>query len=302
MSIRSDLELRRIVKKKIKEPILDSMLTYPSDAPVGLQGNEQPDNYLERMMLLTLYKDTEGIGYDALEERCRGQLRAPHETVRTNARRLRHFLADWAEDHIVLGNKAAWERASERVPYKIDGYGKALLWVDTFDARQPGRFTASKKSPDWSYKCKAPGRRWLTFRDGKRRFVKVMGPHYPKTTDAEIIVTARRELCEDLRGATLVGDCAYYDVRDQLPGVQIMAPTPEPRGRAPAGLPKDARKLGDAALKLNLRIRKLRARVEHDYSDIQHRFQSLAKIWSETDTQLDHVVRIACAVHNLSVK
>lgn len=298
MSIHSEAELQRLVQRKIPGRIISSMLTHLEGTNISLQGGQQGPTYLKRMLLFQLYKDTEGIGYDRLQQMCRAGLRAPHQTVRRNVRRVRRFLRGWAAQRIVLGRARDWRLDATRVPYKIAGKGDALVWVDTFDARLPGRSTASKKDSSWSYKLKSPGQRWMTFRSGKGKFIKVKGPYYPKSTDGEILLAAKAEFDRDLRGATIVGDGAYYDVRDSLDQVEIIAPVPQPRGRPKKGQSNASRNLSDRALKVNERIHKLRARVEHNYAHVLNRFKALHQVWWETPRQQDHLVQIACAVHN----
>ena len=147
MPLHSLPEPRTEVLKKIPRHIIASMLAYLKSSTISLQGSGQGDNYLETMLLLQLYKDTRKLGYDALEAECKNHLLAPHTTVRTNIRRVRAVLALWADSHIVLGSAAEWKAAAANVPYKIEGKGEALVWVDTFDGRIKGRFTVSKKDP-----------------------------------------------------------------------------------------------------------------------------------------------------------
>ena len=59
------------------------MLEFLKARQVRLWGEHQPEHYLENMLLLALYKDQNGVGYDKLENMMEQALPAPHHTVAT---------------------------------------------------------------------------------------------------------------------------------------------------------------------------------------------------------------------------
>ena len=280
-------ELKRAVLKKTTPPAFRNMLEFLKARQVRLWGEHQPEHYLENMLLLALYKDQNGVGYDKLENMMEQALPAPHHTVAHNTDVLREHLYEWAKQYVKPGTLEEWRAASADVarPGKITD--KALIWVDTWDGKKPGRFTVSAKDIEWSHKTRTPARRFLTLRDGNRRFRMIIGPFAPKYGDTEPMRVAADVIEAMFAGVALVGDKKFWDARKSFTKVEIIAPEPEKRGRKRKNPEAGPQGLPPAAKRRNANISSLRARVEHDYARLGARWKALSGIFWE-DSELQH--------------
>ena len=114
-------------------------------------GQKKPKGYLSSCILVALYKDTHGIGYDWLLMEVKSWMPVSSKTLCYNTQLLRRLFGAWGRKRIKLGSLEQWERAARglRVPKQLQG---TCLWIDSWDVRKVGKLSAKGSDPDWSKK------------------------------------------------------------------------------------------------------------------------------------------------------
>jgi hypothetical protein len=159
-----------VIKNKVistlGENTFKNILQFAKNENLSLWGEQKPRNFLEINLVLTIYKDLTGMGYNNIINNISLNFNLNHKSFQHNAKSLRVVLAKWGKSTIQLGMIQDWKAAVRDVD--LDPLlTNACLWMDSSDFPKQRRGKTSRKDPDWSYKLNRPGRRYMFLRDGK---------------------------------------------------------------------------------------------------------------------------------------
>ena len=172
----------------------------------------------------------------------------------------------------------------------------------------------STKDSRWSFKLNGPAQRYTIIIDARGVVQKVWGGYSPKMYDGDWIKLCADDLCSNFDGAHILGDI-YYELGNRvMKGIQaennvkFYVPFAEPRRRkCKRSLTEEdpslgVSKLSKAQLSWNLKISKLRARVESPFGLVKDRWELLGSVFYEDDEQQDRLVQIVFATHNWLIR
>lgn len=282
------------VKEKIGENCFLSIKNYLEDREVNLWGQLQPEGFTNNNLILCIYKDLTGIGYKKLWEKTKEWLKVSDKTLRHNFQKLRYYLYKWAKLRIILGNKKDWNEISS-ISKKPKGLENVNLCMDSSDFALRG--SCSRKGSDYSPKTKCKGRRYQFISDANSRIRCLLGGYSPKVYDAHYVEHNKYMFEQLFRGAVIIAD-THYKPKTKFRGVKFVCPIPQP----PKRKKKNLRVLTKEQQSYNVKVHKLRARIENIFGDMKDTFQILGKKFGEGIEQLDYLVTFAAAVHNFNIK
>jgi len=163
--------MKHIVESKLSNGLLNVWREFLVPRPAiqnKLWGSEQPSGFVTHMITMTVYKDLEEIGYQAVLDKVDVGFRIMAKTFAHNARIIRKELFVWAKTQIILDSAETWNAAKHLLPKKA-GLEKVNLLMNSSDFRLPGRASVLKKDPSWSHKLNAPGQRYQLIQDASAR-------------------------------------------------------------------------------------------------------------------------------------
>lgn len=293
-----------VIKNKVistlGENTFKNILQFAKNENLSLWGEQKPRNFLEINLVLTIYKDLTGMGYNNIINNISLNFNLNHKSFQHNAKSLRVVLAKWGKSTIQLGMIQDWKAAVRDVD--LDPLlTNACLWMDSSDFPKQRRGKTSRKDPDWSYKLNRPGRRYMFLRDGKGTIRKIWGGYSPKVYDGDFVELFAEWFEENLANAGVIADQHFEWGKKHLKKVHFFTPIKRP--------PTGKRKRKDKIVKLthaeeayNKAIRNARARMENVFGIIKGMFHSLQQPWAEEDEQLDYLVKFAVGVYNSKIK
>ena len=180
-------QLRMELEETLGIPALRTILKDVHINEVKLWGTTRPRNFVKGMVIATLLKDVQGLGYLKLRKRLAEWSDLSNEAIQHNVKLVRRALGKWAksvisvDDHGRLGRVAA---KTQRPP----PLGAVVLWIDSTDFRIKGKQSVHRDKSQWSHKLKSPGRRWLTITNAKAQVQWVAGPYKPTQYDGDLTV------------------------------------------------------------------------------------------------------------------
>jgi hypothetical protein len=260
---------------------------------VSLQGEQQPENYIEDSLYILLYHDISTRGYNKVVKMISRWYPNKHNALRINCQRLRLALSEWATTKFRLGTLDEWIQAAANTrpnshPQNVN------IWVDSTDFQLQRGKEMGKKSHHWSFKLNAPGRRYMVFRNGLGRVVYFNGGYSPKIRDYDWVESHADWINATFRGATIIGDNDWRTAMRSIDTahITIHAPYSAPRGRGAQDRPQ----LTAQQELYNQRVRNKRARIENFFGGLETKFPILKVAWAEDVLQLDALVRYAAAI------
>lgn len=290
--------IKKFVVRKVGEETFDDMLAYLKEHQPSLWGTIQPPSFLERNMVLTLYKDLQHHGYQrVLAEVDFGDFPLADKSFQKNAHRIRAVLANWAKTKIELGSPRAWKQAARHVP-RPGKLVDVLLWMDSVDFPKEYHHGWSKKDADFSYKLDRLGRRYMFVRDGLGRVRRIWGGYSPKLYDGHFIELLGEYIDKELAGANIIADQHFEYGNQYLNECYIWTPPKEPSIGKRDNEGEGLYKLSKEQASFKRQHQTLRARVENVFGLLSRKFVCLREPWADSDKQLDHVVMIAAAIYN----
>jgi hypothetical protein len=278
--MRSWTDIRNEVKREVGATSYNEMLAFLDKEGILLWGTEQPDFYVEFNLVVWLWKEIRGVGYDRILADIEKPTPFSTKSFQHNVKTLRRTLAVWARLHVKLGDLQEWQVAAQSVyiPPSLQG---CCLWADSSDfpiKRGPKR---GKKSHFWSFKLNRPGWRMMAFSDGKGKILKLWGGYSPKIYDGHFLHDHKHWLEKHLRGGVVVADQHFEYGRTNLQGIKFHVPWKTPAsGKRKAGAAGSVT-LSEEKIKYNKEVRALRARVEIPFVFMKNKFKSLAKPWMD---------------------
>ena len=169
-------------------------------------GTTQRSNNVKYYLALSLFKDITGVGYTALVSSMHPKSRSlNHKTFQHNCKKIRRSLYRWVRMNISsLSKKELLLRSKYRT--SSNKLKKVDLWVDSVEYAKVKRGKYSKKDADWSYKLNNKGRKYLVFRSGDGKIVKIWGGYSPKLYDGHFIELFKDEIEKLTGGMDIIGD------------------------------------------------------------------------------------------------
>lgn len=296
-------QVRNKVKAKVGEELLDELVEYVKDDEPNLWGEQQPpDHFQEDMVLLTIYKDMTGDGFEKLEKDIDFGYKITHQSLHHNIQVLRDVLREYALENMKVGTLHAWKKAAKKC-----GLGAqvqdANLWMDSTDIRILKQKGYGKRSTKWSYKSNYPGRRFMAIRDGLGRIVKIWGGYSPKVYDSDFLDSHRQEIETTFKGGVVLADNHFRRSGKTFKNVKFYTNYAK-REKVEKDMNPEEKEadwldtITKAQVSFNNQHRKARARIEIPFGWIKRNFKTFGKPWAEPEEQLDNLVYICACIYN----
>ena len=129
------LDLKNSLKKRIKIDTLKSIIKKVKKLNPTLWCRNPPRNFIEKSIVVALYKDAFSVSYNDLKIEINNWLPLAKKSLEHNIQKLRECFSNWANKHIHIGTLSDWESAARRMkfPKKLK---KVVLWIDSTDFRK----------------------------------------------------------------------------------------------------------------------------------------------------------------------
>lgn len=267
-----------------------------------LQGLHRGRDFPSHQLCLSLYHDAFDKGYRWLEANTKAWSHISSKTIQKNAEYIRMLLKGWGKKQVVLGTKEDWNKAAENIP-RPKQLEKVNLWLDDTDIQLWGKQVIHPKDDYWSYKLKAPGRRYLSIMDGEGIIRDLQGGYSPKIK-GHTFVDCMHEYYEiNLKGANIIADSDYRSISQVIEDVTFVTPyvinfKERPNRKRKRDTEDVVTELSAWKVKFNKQHKKLRERIEGPYGGLETYFNILKGPWRESWKQLDNLMWIAVGVYN----
>lgn len=277
---------------------INDFIDFLARKPINFWATEEPDGFLTDMVILALWKLIDGGGYQKILREVHLPFPFNHKSYQFNCNIIWHWGEKWGEHWIVWGDCEEWDQAAARIPKK-GRLAKVNLWLDSFDLPMENPKGWSKKDTNFSYKLNRYGRRYMVAMDGLTGIRWVEGGYSPKVYDGTYMQLMRRELSEVMKGARVVADAHFVTAGEGYENTKFITPYPKPAGGKRRRSGEGVETLSKDKERFNIAQRELRARVEEPFGIIKQMFPILERPWREGKVELDGVVLMALAFHNL---
>ena len=261
-----------------------------------LWGLEQPDDFLEKNLVLCIFKDIEFLGYARLRRMIWRWLKVSDKTLRHNFKIIRKILKRWGKRQIISSDANVWNNVANNIRRGRHVQNVNLL-QDSSDF--PERGNVPKTDPYHSFKLNCKGRRFQVIIDLLGRVKGLFGGYSPKVYDAHWLEICRPLLERKFQGGVIAAD-THYNSKINLDGITYVVPN-YPNVVPIADNTADLTVLTNEQKMKNNQIHKLRARVESPFGLIKNKFKSLNSKFGDNKEQHDCLVFFAIGVHNFNL-
>jgi hypothetical protein len=283
-------ELRAVVYKTVGKEAFKELYAWIATQEVSWWGEQRPANFLTWTLLLSLYKDIKGYGYQRiLKEVSVPPYKINPKSFQHNTKLVRWLGDRWSRNVFKIGNRVEWEKASEGT-HQNKILPRVNLWCDSVDFPKQKYHGCSRKADDWSYKLNRPGRRYMLVRDGAGKIVYINGGYSPKLYDSEFLDAHKSDWEQQFSGSTIVADEHFRRGGEEFKEVTWVTPYKEAPENRRGALTKKERDWNKA-------ITKVRARLECPFGEVKQKWSALSQPWAEDETQLDHLVKLSFAFY-----
>ena len=293
-------ELKQKVEAKLKKTTIKELTTYMKKKEISLWGQDKGKKFEGDCLLLALYHDLYGIGYNKIEQEIKNWRPLSAKSIRHNTKEVRKVLSGWSDKQLVLGDFQDWKYASKKLSETEAKEGVNLL-VDSSDFKKLQPVKHSLNSPEHSFKENHYANRFTCIFDMKQRARVLYGPYSPKVDDNSFVRLMKPTMEESMKGAVILGDCGYSAVAKEFQKIKMITTISKPRGR----VSKDGsgiRQLTKVQKTKNKMLKKLRSRVESPFGIIKQRWKTLSTCFMEDETQHGLLVKLALATYNFQLK
>lgn len=271
----------------------------------SLWGEQQPRDWLEKNLILALFKDMSGDGYTKVVNSVNLGIAFNHRTFQHNAKVLRGVGMKWGEETCKLGEYSDWKSAMRQIKPLPSSFKKigALLYQDSSDFKLQRKKGRGPSSEFWSGKIHAPARRFQFLRNAKGKIIKAWGGYSPKIMDSIFLDFKKQWIRKNLANANIAADSHYKVGKKIFKEVHYLTPLQISQSSKSEEEPdQDSNKtmLPSNQRKFNKDLREIRGRVEHPFAWMKNRFNSLKFPWGEDPEQLDALVWMAIGAYNYS--
>ena len=163
-------------------------------------------------ILLTLFKDLEGIGYNILLTQVKNTFHVSKESLLHNCKTIRKTIAKWAKPYLTIPPLKQLKKYCKTIDLtsvptiEKTGLTKVHVWMDSTDFAMTGKRSMVKTDPFWSFKENSPGRQFMCAADGSGTIIKLWGLYSPKLKDGDFLKLKKEELQQDFGACTVVAD------------------------------------------------------------------------------------------------
>lgn len=296
-------QVKELVLEKIRPEIVEEMIKYIQDSNLNLWGTDQPRNFVSHMVLLTLFKDIEYVGYDKLSSHVNCGYVIGHSSIIHNITLIRKALKKWAKKYIEIGCESDWKAAARHCKFKGD-FSSVNLFMDSTDIHIKQTKERGPSSDFWSGKNSCSGWRYMMISDAKGIVRKVWSGYTPKLYDGHFLQANKDYIEEHFYDAHIVAD-AHFSLgkttfRHPIFYTNYTITKSKKRDRDQDSDEDDpVATLVKKKEEFNKSHSKVRARVEQPFALIGNRFKSLHNVWMEDLDQLNYLIFYSVAVHNL---
>jgi len=282
------------VKEKIKLRVLKELLSFLKRKKINIWCAVGRKNLVYTFLVLALYKDLYGRGYTELTNDIHDWLMISSKTLRHNVKEIRKYGYKWARKQLEAGALSEWKSAVRRKKFKKP-LKNVTLFLDSVDFPLRGKTSVSKKDPKWSFKCNAPGRRYMVVSDGRGKVRKMWGGYSPKKYDSDFMDVVHEELEDLFEGAEIVADQHFELAAKTFEKVKVWAKVKE-AGKKRKRDHADTPYLSKENANLNAAIQHARGRVELPFAWMKNKFVALQNGFGDGEEQLDYLVWLAAAL------
>ena len=292
--------IRAELEETLGVPALRAILKDIHVNELKLWGTTWPRNFVKGMVIATLLKDVDGLGYLKLRKRLIEWIDLSNEAIQHNVKLVWRALAKWAKTIITADDSGRLARAASKTqrPPPLDS---VVLWIDSTDFRIKGKRSVHRDKSLWSHKLKAPGRRWLTITNAKAQVQWVQGPYKPTQFDGDLTVLNAATLDKLFGRVHMIGDNHFKKAGEFFSKITLFT------NISKGGRPKtvDGKKIPVTLTKeeeeLNEKISLVRGKIEAPYGWVKLHFKALSKPFFESEKQHHCLVLYSFAVHRIVV-
>ena len=188
-------QIKELIEEKFRPNIIHEISEYVRENVNNLRGMSKPRNFVNNMVLLTLYKYTENIGYDKIVNTVNLGYTIVHLSKQHNISNIRKALKVWSKKHIHLGNSNDWKYAARNCHFTGE-FSNVNLWIDSTDFELKHTKDRSPSSDYWSGKeCYARG-----------VVRKLWNGYTPKLFDGHFLQANHDYFEENFQGGHIIGD------------------------------------------------------------------------------------------------
>jgi len=304
----SQRQIEASVHRSVPPGVVGDMVKYLDAHEPSLQGEQRPETLHEwrrDMTYLFLHHEITGTGYNDEAFDLAYPYHVNHNSLGHNVGSIRHKLGEWGRSKVVRGNLASWKNAVTHC--RLDPLVEdTLLWIDSVDIQVEGKRSVSRKSGRWSFKLNAPGRRYMTVRDGRGSIVNVWGGYTPKLHDGEFLELHKDEILSYFDGSCFIGDNHFSKgkriFKNRIKFHTNYAERSSKKNAPGVDLDEDyVEKITQANKKFNKQHQEARARVESPYGWAKNKFATLRTAWRESDDHLDDMMLFTFGLHNVTI-
>ncbi|KAL6071191.1 hypothetical protein QOT17_006430 [Balamuthia mandrillaris] len=128
-------ELKQKVLRRVKKETLAAITKYVLSKQPKLWGLKKKGQFISNSIVVALYKDLTGQGYNSLHDEVRPWLGVSAKSLQHNTKVLRQVMAKWGRRQIKRGRQEAWKRAGVQVrrPKWLE---KVNLTMDSTDLKK----------------------------------------------------------------------------------------------------------------------------------------------------------------------
>lgn len=293
------IDIKKKVDKVLSARVHTEIINFVKAKSPRLWASQQPNNFLQRNVTLTLYKDISGIGYKRIHAMVDIGSTWTHKCFTHNVQVLRPLMKQWAESKLYLGFVEDWNMAARNV--RTDSkLNRPNLWMDSSDFGLQKWKGCSKKELYWSYKKNRPARRFMFLQDGKSRIRRMWGGYSPKVYDGTWLELHKEWIEENLQGGNVLADTHFGWGTKNIVNPIFLTPVPKPSKKRKRD-EEDIAVLTTQQVRWNRAVRSARARVESPFGIFQSLFRALENPWPEDKSQLEYLVFIAAGIHNAKI-
>jgi hypothetical protein len=293
-------QLRQAVVDVLNETVLMKIIKSVKFPAETIWGSSQPRKASTAIILITIYKDIQGIGYNSLKKEIEPYWQMSNEAIQRNIKLVRKELRNWANTIIIPEDVNRLSRLAIRANRPIP-CENVSLWVDSTDFRIKGKRSLHKEKSKYAKKLKSPGRRWLTICNVRGQTQWISPPHLPTAYDSHILSRYSTSIESSFPRTTMIGDNHFRMAASAFITITLITPVSRAGRRKKVDGVMVPRQLSQEDEKINEVISLVRGKIEAPYGWVKQRFSALSQPFYEDEEQHDCLVRFAFACHRLMV-
>jgi hypothetical protein len=281
-------EVNTKVCSEIKESTRNKIENYFQENLPRLRGMNKTDEFYKNMLNYTIYKDLEGVGYNALQSKIPETFKISNDSLQHNTKEVRNVLKEWAKTQITLGNATLWRNASKNLK-RPKWLKKAILKKESSDFKTICKGKMSKMSTNYSHRENSYACQYIVWKDLEGKVVKLDGPYSPQLIGSDYMKSKRNFISKNLK------EDGYFG---ELSGVENVESFP-----LEAKSEKEIKRITQICEKEGISKDEYLKTVKEICSDsplnwAKEKFKSLGKKFSEPEEEQEKILHFAIAVRN----